>query len=160
MTVQRRSKLAGDRSAGRPGEGGGAAGVLGLRTLDYSLLPPRQRIHWGSPWRRQLEEPSGVHVGRRCRRGEFQLLKVGVECRVVLSRVVGDLVAGAADAGVHGLGGFAVGAQFVEVLLDGGEVGGVGAVEAAAGALEADRARGSAGDVAGFSASTATERSS
>jgi hypothetical protein len=66
--------------------------------------------------------------------------------------------------GVHGQGGFAVGAQFVDVLLDGGQLGGVGAVEAAVGALEADRAGAAAGfDVAGFGAAavrTATERSS
>ncbi len=54
---------------------------------------------------------------------------------------------------VHREGGFAVCAQFVDVLFDGGQVGGVGAVEAAAGALEADRAGAAAGfDVAGFGA--------
>src|SRR5262249_56615261 len=33
----------------------------GLRTLEYSLLPPRQRIHWVSRARgRQLPAPDGV----------------------------------------------------------------------------------------------------
>lgn len=55
--------------------------------------------------------------------------------------------------GVHGLGCFAVGAQFVDVLFDRREVGGVGAVEAAAGALETDGAGAACGfDVAGFGA--------
>ncbi|WP_254651125.1 hypothetical protein [Streptomyces sp. GbtcB7] len=57
--------------------------------------------------------------------------------------------------GVHGLGCFAVGAQFVDVLFDRRKVGGVGAVEAAAGALEADGAGAACGfDVAGFGAAS------
>jgi hypothetical protein len=55
--------------------------------------------------------------------------------------------------GVHRLGGFPVGAQAGDVLFEGGQVGGVGPVEAAPGALEADRAGAAAGfDVGGLGA--------
>jgi hypothetical protein len=40
MTVLRRSKLAGDRCAGRPGEGGGAARVLQVPVV---VVPPSGR---------------------------------------------------------------------------------------------------------------------
>ena len=45
--------------------------------------------------------------------------------------------------GGRGLGCFAVGAQFVDVLFDRRKVGGVGAVEAAAGALKSGWGRSS-----------------
>jgi hypothetical protein len=68
----------------------------------------------------------------------------------------GDLfVEVAHDEGVdvHGGGGFPVGLERGEVFFDGRQVGRVGAVEAAAGALEPDRAGFAAGlDVAGFAA--------
>lgn len=68
----------------------------------------------------------------------------------------GDLfveVAGDEAADVHRGGGFAVGLQRGDVVFDGGQVGRVGAVEAASGALEPDRAGFAAGlDVAGLAA--------
>src|SRR5659263_100253 len=60
-----------------------------------------------------------------------------------------DHVVGGADR----LGGLPVGAQAGDVLLEGGQVGRVGSVEAAAGALEADRAGATTGlDVGRFGA--------
>ena len=78
--------------------------------------------------------------------------------RVDLGGDVGQHVVGGADRA----GGFPVGTQVGDVLFQGGQVGGVGPVEAAAGALEADRAALAAGlDVArpdAFANGTATER--
>jgi len=68
----------------------------------------------------------------------------------------GDLFVEVADderVDVHRGGGFPVGPKRSEVLFDGGKVGRVRAVEAAASALEPDRAGFPAGfDVAGFAA--------
>ena len=71
-----------------------------------------------------------------------------VNASISAVRLAGDVVGGADRAG-----GFPVGAQVGDVLFQGGQVGGVGPVEAAAGALEADRAGTAAGgDVGRFGA--------
>src|SRR5207344_2247075 len=78
--------------------------------------------------RGQCVEPAAHRVGD---------IGEGVDLR---GEVVDDVVGGADRRG-----GLPVGAQGGDVLFEGGQVGRVGAVEAAAGALEADRAGAAAG---------------
>ncbi|MDT3727648.1 hypothetical protein ROS62_23300 [Streptomyces sp. DSM 41972] len=87
--------------------------------------------------------------------GFFDLgLLVGGELGELFVHLFGDFgvcvdlvgeVAGDEAGGVQRVSGLAVGAQLVEVFFDGGQLGGVGAIEAAAGALEAQRAALAAG---------------
>jgi hypothetical protein len=58
---------------------------------------------------------------------------------------LGGQARGDVGSGADREGGFPVGAQAGDVLFEGGQVGRVGPVEAAAGALEADRSRAAAG---------------